>query len=86
MVSTTKGTMPDPSNKKALRFDKKKSAKLYGFFKSFEEVAKGCNLDVKDMSKAVVRYIDEKTKQYWKTLEGYDKNFTQLKKSMYCIL
>lgn len=82
MSTTMKGTMPDPSSKKAPRFDKRKPAKLYGFFESFEEVAKGCGLDAKEMSKAVVRYTDEKTKRYWKTLDGYDKDFGQLKKSI----
>jgi hypothetical protein len=84
MASTSKpkGAMLDPLSKKAPRFDRKKPAKLRDIFETFKEIAKGCSLDAKEKSKAVVRYMDDKTKWYWKTLDGYDHDLVTLKQSI----
>jgi len=39
-------------------------------------------LTTKEKTEIVVKYVDKKTKKFWKRLEGYGDNYTTLKRKI----
>ncbi|KAF8634280.1 hypothetical protein AX17_004236 [Amanita inopinata Kibby_2008] len=71
--------MPAPGSSRAPDFDPRYPEELKSFLEEFEEHAAACGLSEKEKTKVVVRYTDAKTRQFWKSLEGYGEDFEVLK-------
>ena len=53
----------------------------------FEELTEKFRLMTREKAKMVVKYVNKKTKQFWKRLEGYGDDYVKLKRKIigaYC--
>ena len=51
------------------------------------ELVEKFGLTTREKAKIVVKYVDKKTKQFWKRLEGYRDDYVKLKRKIigaYC--
>jgi len=79
--------MPAPGSRRALDFDSRNLEELKEFLEEFEELAEKFGLTTREKAKIVVKYMDKKTKQFWKRLEGYRDDYVKLKRKIigaYC--
>jgi len=70
----TKGLagMPPPDSSRALWYEEEPT-ELLEFFQSFEEIVTACKLKEEEKVKSVIRYTDKDTRNFWKSLDAYDK-------------
>ena len=74
--------MPAPGSRQAPEFDSRNPEELKEFLEEFEELAERHGLTTKEKTKMVVKYVDKKTKKFWKRLEGYGDNYVMLKRKI----
>lgn len=74
--------MPGANSSKAPSFNGETS-ELLEFFEQFEDLANGYTLTGAEKCKTITRYVDNPTKRFWVTLNGYEsKDYTALKTSI----
>ncbi|KXN85038.1 hypothetical protein AN958_11776 [Leucoagaricus sp. SymC.cos] len=71
-----------PGTKQAPDFDSKNPKDLKKFLEEFEELAERNGLTVKEKAKMVVKYVNKETKAFWKRLEGYNQDYSILRKKI----
>ena len=74
--------MPAPGSRRAPEFDSQNPEELKEFLEEFEELAERHGLTTKEKTKMVVKYVDKKTKKFWKRLEGYGDDYVMLKRKI----
>jgi len=74
--------MPAPGSRQAPEFDSRNPEELKEFLEEFEKLAERHGLTTKEKTKMVVKYVDKKTKKFWKRLEGYGDNYVMLKRKI----
>ena len=79
--------MQAPGSRRAPDFDWRNPEELKEFLEEFEELTEKFRLMTREKAKMVVKYVNKKTKQFWKRLEGYGDDYVKLKRKIigaYC--
>ena len=63
--------MPSPNSSRAPWYEEEPT-ELLDFFQSFEEIATTCELK-EEKVKSVIRYTNKDTRDFWKSLDAYNK-------------
>jgi len=74
--------MPAPVSRRAPDFDSRNPEELTEFLEEFEELVEKFGLVTREKTKMVLKYMDKKTKQFWKRLEGYGDDYVKLKRKI----